>query len=975
LNKSLVKYGQLKPAGYYLNNFFKFFHKKNLKKKNVLHKVFWWFRFIRKIQLQKKLFNDFYQPFCIDKFEKTDPLHRAFFLDKYLIYWKLLPYATKDFLGYISETTKTEKFLYTYPYHVSSVFFKNFFNIFTKKWKWFLTLKQYHSKYFLKTLLFSYINMTMWKLPTNRFSKRTDAHFDYPYSFLFSFLKKSFETKNNWLVEFFKPTLFLSRSLKENSQTLFSNKFWVAYALNWSSGKRFFRKTREFVNYSNPDYFKKAKYVRRDLVVDSFSSKIWKDFSAYAEKFTYNSLNFNSWKLLRVLFPHQKLIEYSLLRSNNLHNSIQMKEMNRKFFSLLKIFWKGWEWKKKPLNSYKLYYPVDFNFVWHEAQEKFTSFLHDIDVTQIFYAHPFQEPLIYYKEIFCSKKKTVGSEFSFSKNLVLASTLLTFPVVLNSRFFAEWFYLLAIKKSEFKDLDKVKNSVNNINHLYDSNSITAYRKYINHIRIFRRRLLFLVNNIFLAYFDSENKVLAKILLDSSFFKNKTLTSLTRLSKFFALMFLFNFFKFIKFWTSTFREITLFKWIILKTFTFTNATATFFTHTNFALKSYFTQTIWSAKKQPVTYFWMIGSKKTSNTGTITISAFNLNIFPPATFFTLTMNWKNPIFYSFDVWKLNSYAISKVAHIENLKFSDLRIWLSRIFYENILHSVLNTNTSVFDYGFYKKIKIDLFNLIPSNILKFKMFFFWYDFILNFENKSLNFLTSKMRRKTKRFAYFFGSLNILLHSSNRILATQLSKNKFLYYTSVYSLALLEVRALDFPDLVFPFKFDPKKLSLGWKHRLLKIFYKENFFFFLKENFFSQYFTKINDLEFHLLLNFTTAIFLNLSRFKFLKNFLGPAFELEKKESLLFPGIFLNAEMTQNFSFWWLFFGLTKSSFLSTTLIRSISSLLIILLHYAWYLTLSLTISFVYFEEFLSQLFFVDSTALYWSNSSIYLFSSWFW
>jgi hypothetical protein len=53
--------------------------------------------------------------------------------------------------------------------------------------------------------------------------------------------------------------------------------------------------------------------------------------------------------------------------------------------------------------------------------------------------------------------------------------------------------------------------------------------------------------------------------------------------------------------------------------------------------------------------------------------------------------------------------------------------------------------------------------------------------------------------------------LHSTNKILATQLSKNKSLYYTSVYSLALLEVRALDFPDLVFPFKFDPKKLSLG--------------------------------------------------------------------------------------------------------------------------------------------------------------------
>jgi hypothetical protein len=75
--------------------------------------------------------------------------------------------------------------------------------------------------------------------------------------------------------------------------------------------------------------------------------------------------------------------------------------------------------------------------VQHEAKENFTSFLHDVDVTQIFYAHPFQEPLIYYKEIFCSKKKTLGFEFNFSKNLVLASTLLKFPVVLNSRFFAE----------------------------------------------------------------------------------------------------------------------------------------------------------------------------------------------------------------------------------------------------------------------------------------------------------------------------------------------------------------------------------------------------------------------------------------------------------------------------------------------------------------------------------------------------------
>ena len=36
--------------------------------------------------LERKLFLNFFKPFFSKDFEKTDPLHRALFLDKYLTY-------------------------------------------------------------------------------------------------------------------------------------------------------------------------------------------------------------------------------------------------------------------------------------------------------------------------------------------------------------------------------------------------------------------------------------------------------------------------------------------------------------------------------------------------------------------------------------------------------------------------------------------------------------------------------------------------------------------------------------------------------------------------------------------------------------------------------------------------------------------------------------------------------------------------
>jgi len=54
--------------------------------------------------------------------------------------------------------------------------------------------------------------MTMQKLPSNKFTKRTDAHFMEPSKFIKVFLNKLFENKKNWVLSDF--------NLKNKSKTL-----------------------------------------------------------------------------------------------------------------------------------------------------------------------------------------------------------------------------------------------------------------------------------------------------------------------------------------------------------------------------------------------------------------------------------------------------------------------------------------------------------------------------------------------------------------------------------------------------------------------------------------------------------------------------------------------------------------------------------------------------------------------------------
>jgi|JI61114C2RNA_FD_contig_81_1478420_length_1147_multi_2_in_0_out_0_1 hypothetical protein len=70
--------------------------------------------------------------------------------------------------------------------------------------------------------------MTISRVSNNRFTKRTDAAFYYPFTFIKNFIKKIFENKTQKFYSFLsgKPNIKLN-----------SSKIRLAYALNWSTGK------------------------------------------------------------------------------------------------------------------------------------------------------------------------------------------------------------------------------------------------------------------------------------------------------------------------------------------------------------------------------------------------------------------------------------------------------------------------------------------------------------------------------------------------------------------------------------------------------------------------------------------------------------------------------------------------------------------------------------------------------------------
>ena len=59
----------------------------------------------------------------------------------------------------------------------------------------------------------------MYKVSVNRFTKRTDAHFAFPFKYVKIFLKKMFENKKDWLIStFFKQKSFFRNKLLGNNK-------------------------------------------------------------------------------------------------------------------------------------------------------------------------------------------------------------------------------------------------------------------------------------------------------------------------------------------------------------------------------------------------------------------------------------------------------------------------------------------------------------------------------------------------------------------------------------------------------------------------------------------------------------------------------------------------------------------------------------------------------------------------------------
>jgi len=88
--------------------------------------------------------------------------------------------------------------------------------------------------------------------------------------------------------------------------------------------------------------------------------------------------------------------------------------------------------KEKPINYENLKFPIDFNFKKYQFYEDLLSFLHDIDVSRIFFTPAYPTPYDYYRDNFYLNKKRKGGEYFFSTKLILSATTMRFPVLLNS---------------------------------------------------------------------------------------------------------------------------------------------------------------------------------------------------------------------------------------------------------------------------------------------------------------------------------------------------------------------------------------------------------------------------------------------------------------------------------------------------------------------------------------------------------------
>jgi len=112
---------------------------------------------------------------------------------------------------------------------------------------------------------------------------------------------------------------------------------------------------------------------------------------------------------------------------------------------------------------------------------------------------------------------------------------------------------------------------------------------------------------------------------------------------------------------------------------------------------------------------------------------------------------------------------------------------------------------------EIKKNLIDIFPINFLNIRTSSFWYNYILIFENLSINVLTSKMRRNTKLKNYFSGPINITLYATNSALLEKYSINSSFYFKTLNTLIILESQQLTFNDLIIAFQVDYRKYILG--------------------------------------------------------------------------------------------------------------------------------------------------------------------
>jgi len=159
------------------------------------------------------------------------------------------------------------------------------------------------------------------------------------------------------------------------------------------------------------------------------------------------------------------------------------------------------------------------------------------------------------------------------------------------------------------------------------------------------------------------------------------------------------------------------------------------------------------------------------------------------------------------------------------------------------------------------------------------------------------------------------------------------------MHTFSLLEAQSLKFPELVFSFEFDFKKLNLGRGYGFLKNsnenLYNFNddyiYFNFLKNTFLKNFYDEKKLFEIHILTNFITSLLTNYTRFLYTEKFSSAFLEEKLQPTKLFPDILFSEEFYEKFKYRWLFFGFTKNLPINSILLKNNNTTLNILLFYS--------------------------------------------